>query len=101
MPALLPTVETYLETPLTKVKVVELYDVPEAMTEIVPKISLDVKADVVAIPLLLLITFVENVPVSLNVPLAPENGAVNVTETPLIGLLLVSVTFTLRAVAKG
>ena len=62
-------------------------------------VLLGVKDDAVAIPLPL-VTAVVLTPVE-NVPLAPLAGAVNVTVTPLIGLLPASFTVACRPVANA
>jgi hypothetical protein len=62
-------------------------------------VALAVNVGAVATPLLLVVAVVVfNPPV--NVPLAPLAGAVNVTVTPLTGLLLASFTVAAMAVPK-
>jgi hypothetical protein len=56
--------------------------------------------DAAATPLLLVVTVIVAVLFE-NVPLAPLLGAVNVTETPLTGLLLASFTVACSAVANA
>ena len=58
------------------------------------------KGGAVATPLLFVVAVVAVCPPA-NVPLAPLAGAVNVTVTPLSGLLLASLTVAASAVAKA
>ncbi len=66
----------------------------------VPVVPLAVKADEVATPEPLVIAVVIAVPFA-NVPLTPEEGAVNVTIAPATGLLFVSVTVATSGFVKA
>src|SRR5262245_10127130 len=70
-----------------------------AVTVYVPPVPFALKAGAVATPLAFVGTLAVFKP-PVNVPLGPLAGAVNVTVTPLSGLLLASFTVAANAVAK-
>jgi hypothetical protein len=76
---------------LVRLKFAAVNPVAPAVTLYVPETVFAVNVVAVARPLALVVVVVVFVPLA-NVPLAPLAGAVNVTDTPLTGLLCESVT---------
>jgi hypothetical protein len=66
-----------------------------------PVVPFALKADDVATPLVPVVSVSVVFPLVANVPLAPVAGAVNVTATPLTGLLSLSTTIACRVVPNA
>jgi len=65
-----------------------------------PSVVLAVNSDVAARPFSFVAAIIVFVPVDVNVPLAPLDGAVKVTSTPLTGRLFSSNTNTVKGDGK-